>query len=87
MLRHPPPPYWSRQAQHGHVHLDAPGQRRGQRPVSGIADPRVVVKQDESSRGSLGTTRQRSDPPGVGMFSCERPVGAAKGKQTTTRAI
>ena len=67
------------------VHLDAPGQWHGQRPISGIADPRVVT-QDKSSRGSVDTTRPSSNPQRVGLFSGERPVGAAKGKQTTTMA-
>ena len=38
------------------VHLDAPGQRHGQQPVSGTADP-GVVKQDKSSRGSVDRTK------------------------------
>ena len=67
------------------VHLDAPGQRRGQRPVSGTADP-GVVKQDKSSGGSVDTTGRSSDPQRVGLFSGERPVGAAKGKQLSTKA-
>ena len=66
-------------------YVDAPGQRHGQRPVSGTADPRVV-KQDKSSGGSVDTTRQTSDPQRVGQFSDERPVGAAKGKQLSTKA-
>ena len=37
------------------LHLDAPGQRHGQQPVSGTAGP-GVVKQDKSSRGSVDTT-------------------------------
>ena len=35
----------------------------GQQPVSGTADP-GVVKQDKSSRGSVDTTKTRSDPQG-----------------------
>ena len=46
-------PAWTRS-----VHLDAPGQRHGQQPVSGTADP-GVVKQDNSSRGSVDTTKTR----------------------------
>ena len=74
---------WSRQtpAWTGCVHLDAPGQRHGQQPVSGTADP-GVVKQDKSSRDSIDTTKTRSDPQRVGMYNGERPIGAAKGKQT-----
>ena len=68
------------------LYPDAPGQRHGQRPVSGTADPRVV-KQDKSSRGSVDTTRQSSDPQGVGLSSGKRPVGAAKGKQHSTKAL
>ena len=52
-------PAWTRS-----VHLDAPGQRHGQQPVSGTADP-GVVKQDKSSRGSVDTTKTRSGPQRV----------------------
>ena len=72
-------PAWTRR-----VHLDAPGQRHGQQPVSGIADP-GVVKQDKSSRGSVDTTKTRLGPQGVRMS--ERPIGAAKGKQSDTEAL
>ena len=68
------------------MHLDAPGQRHGHQPVSGTADPEVV-KQDKSSRGSVDTTKTCSDPPRVGMYNGERPIGAAKGKQTNTMAL
>ena len=57
----------------------------GNSPVSGTADP-GVVKQDKSSGGSVDTTKTRSDPQRVGMCSGERPIGAAKGKQTNARA-
>ena len=67
------------------MHLDAPGQLHGQQPVSGTADPEVV-KQDKSSRGSVDTTKTRSDPQRVRMCKGERPIGAAKGKQTNTNA-
>ena len=67
------------------VHLDAPGQRHGQHPISGTANP-GVVKQDKSFRGSVDTTRTPSDPQWVGMCSGERPMGAGKGKQTNTLA-
>ena len=43
-----------------------------------------VVKQDKSSRGSVDTTKTRSGPQRVRMSSGERPIGAAKGKQTNT---
>ena len=74
---------WSRQtpAWTRSVHLDAPGQRHGQQPVSGTADP-GVVKQDKSSRGSVDTTKTRSGPQRVRMSSGERPIGAARGKQS-----
>ena len=67
-------PAWTRS-----VRLDAPGQRHGQQPVSGTADP-AVVKQDKSSRGSVDTTKTRLGPQRVRMSSGERPIGAAKGK-------
>ena len=68
------------------VHLDAPGQRHGQQPVSGTADT-GVVKQDKSSRGSVDTTKTRSDPQRVRMSRGERPIGAAKSKQLNTKAL
>ena len=74
-------PAWTRS-----VHPDAPGQRHGQQPVSGTADP-GVVKQDKSSRGSIDTTKTRSGPQRVRMSSGERPIGAAKGKQSDTKAL
>ena len=61
-------PAWS-------VHLDAPGQRHGQQPVSGIADP-----------GSVDTMKTHSDPQRVRMCKVERPTSAAKSKQTNTMA-
>ena len=63
---------WSRQtpAWTRSVHLDAPGQRHGQQPVSGTANP-GVVKQDKSSGGSVDTTKTHSDPQRVRMSSCE----------------
>ena len=77
---------WANPAWTQSVHLDAPGQRHGQQPVSGIADP-GVVKQDKSSRGSVDTTKTRSDPQRVRMSSGEKPIGAAKGKQSDTEAL
>ena len=74
-------PAWTRG-----VHLDAPGQRHGQQPVSGTADP-GVVKQDKASGGSVDTTKTRSDPQRVRMSSGKRPIGAAKGKQIDTEAL
>ena len=47
------------------------GQWHGQQPVSRTADP-GVVKQDKSSRGSVDTTKTRSDPQRVRMSSSER---------------
>ena len=61
-----------------------PGQRHGQQPVSGTADP-GVVKQDKSSRGSVDTAKTRCDPQRVRLSSGERPIGAAKGKQRIPR--
>ena len=46
-----------------------------------------VVKQDKSSGGSVDTTKTRSDPQRVRMCSGERPIGAAKGKQSDTEAL
>ena len=66
------------------VHLDAPGQRHGQQPVSGTAEP-GVVKQDNSSRGSVDTTKPCWDPQRVGLYSGERPIGAANGKRQTNQ--
>ena len=74
-------PAWTRS-----VHLDAAGQRHGQQPISGTADP-GVVKQDKSSRGSIDTTKTRSGPQRVRMSSGERPIGATKGKQSDTEAL
>ena len=58
----------------------------GQQPVSGTADP-GVVKQDKSSRGSVDATKTRSAPQRVRMSSGDRPIGAAKGKQSDTEAL
>ena len=79
---------WSRQTRHGlgvciWMHLV---NGMGQQPVSGTADP-GVVKQDKSSRGSVDTTKTRSDPQRVRMSCGERPIGAAKGKQPDTEAL
>ena len=46
-----------------------------------------VVKQDKSSGGSVDITKTRSDPQRVRMSSGERPIGAAKGKQSDTEAL
>ena len=46
------------------------GQRHGQQPVSGTADP-GVVKQDKSFRGSVDTTNTPSHPQRVRMSSGE----------------
>ena len=46
-----------------------------------------VVKRDKSSGGSVDTTKTRSGPQGVRMSSGERPIGAAKGKQSDTEAL
>ena len=46
-----------------------------------------VVKQDKSSGGSVDTTKTRSGPQRVRMSSGERPIGAAKRKQSDTEAL
>ena len=46
-----------------------------------------VVKQHKSSRGSVDTTKTRSGQQRVRMSSGERPIGAAKGKQSDTEAL
>ena len=68
------------------VHLDTPGQRHGQQPVSGTANP-GVFKQDKSFKGSVDTTKTRSGPQRVRMSSGERPIGTTKGKQPHTEAL
>ena len=55
----PPPPSAHKSVLESH--LDAPGQRHGQQPISGPADPEVV-KQDKSSRGSVDTTKNTFGP-------------------------
>ena len=57
----------------------------GNSPSPGRPTP-GVVKQDKSSRASIDTTKPRSDPQRVRMSSGEKPIGAAKGKQTSTMA-
>ena len=54
------------------------------RPVSGTADP-VVVKQDKSSKGSVDTTKTRSDPQWVRMSSGERPIAPPKANNLMPR--
>ena len=58
----------------------------GNSPSLGQPTP-GVVKQDKSSRGSVDTTKTRWDPQRVRMSSGERPIGAAKGKQSDTEAL
>ena len=48
--------------------------------------PPPNLKQDKSSGGSVDTTKTRSGPQRVRMSSGERPIGAAKGKQSDTEA-
>ena len=86
----PPPPArtsqcWSRQIPHGlgvciWMHCAGNSPSLG-RPTPG------VVKQDKSSGGSVDTTKTRSGPQRVRMSSGERPIGAAKGKQSDTEAL
>ena len=56
----------------------------GNSPSLGQPTP-GVVEQDKSSGGSVDTTKTRSDPQRDRMSSGERPVGAAKGKQSILR--
>ena len=63
-----------------------PGQRHRKQPRLWDGRPPGVVKQDKSSGGSVDTTNTRSGPRRVRMSSGERPIGAANGKQTNTRA-
>ena len=58
----------------------------GNSPSPGRPTP-GVVKQDKSSGGSVDTTKTRSGPQRVRMSSGERPIGAAKGKQSDIQAL
>ena len=58
----------------------------GNGPSPGRPTP-GVVKQDKSSRGSVATTTARLGPQRVRMSGGERPIGAAKGKQSATEAL
>ena len=58
----------------------------GNSPSPGQPTP-GVVKQDQSSGGSVDTTKTRSGPQRVRMSSGESPIGAAKGKQSDTEAL
>ena len=58
----------------------------GNGPSPGRPTP-GVVKQDKSSGGSVDTTKTLSGPQRVRMSSGERPIGAAKGKQSDTEAL
>ena len=58
----------------------------GNSPSLGRPTP-GVVKQDKSSGGSVDGTKTRSGPQRVRMSSGERPIGAAKGKQSDTEAL
>ena len=57
----------------------------GNSPSPGRQTP-GVVKQDKSFGGSVDTTKTRWGPQRVGMSSGERPIAAAKGKQSDTEA-
>ena len=72
----------------GKPHMDSEGASgctwspaRATAPSPGRPTP-GVVKQDKSSGGSVDTTKTRSGPQRVRMSSGERPIGAAKGKQS-----
>ena len=86
MHRFPPPPPLTVTTPPSISNPPPPHQRHGQQPVSGTADP-GVVKQDKSSRGSVDTTKIRSGPQRVRTSSGERPIGAAKGKQSDNEAL
>ena len=58
----------------------------GNSPSPGQPTP-GVVKQDKSSRGSVDTTKTRSDPQRVRMSSGERPIGTPKGQQLNAEAL
>ena len=58
----------------------------GNSPSLGRPTP-GVVQQDKSSGGFVDTTRTRSDPQRVRMSGGERPIGAGKGKQSSTMAL
>ena len=73
---------------HTYAHLDQPAYSLsldGAPPP--LPRPSGVVRQDKSSGGSADTTKTRSGPQRVRMCSGERPIGAAKGKQTKTMAL
>ena len=77
----------------GKPHMDSEGASgctwspaRATAPSPGRPTP-GVVKQDKSSGGSVDTTKTRSGPQRVRMSSGERPMGAAKGKQSDTEAL
>ena len=59
---------------------------RARAPSPGQPTP-GVVKQDKSSGDSVDTTKTRSGPQRVRMSSGERPISAAKGKQSDTEAL
>ena len=75
-FRPPPPPPPPPHLVNGTGNSPSPGQ-----PIPG------VVKQDKSSRGSVDTTKTRSDPQRVRMSSGKGPMGTAKGKQPNTEAL
>ena len=68
------------------VHLETGGERHGQQPVCGTAGL-GVGKQDKSYKGSVDTTQRRSGPQKVKRRNGERPIGAAKVKQSDTEAL
>ena len=76
---------WSRQAQHGLrvcIWMQLVN-GTGNNPSMGQPTP-GVVKQDKSSRGSIDKTKTSPDPQRVRVYTGERPIGAARGKQTNT---
>ena len=78
----PPPPRMDSECASGCTWSTA----RATAPSLGQPTP-GVVKQDMSSGGSVDTTKTRSGPQRVRMSGGERPIGAAKGKQSDTEAL
>ena len=88
-FRIPPPPQHKSVLESANPRMDSEGASgcpwstaRATAPSPGRPTP-GVVKQDQSSGGSVDTTKTRSGPQRVRMSGGERPRGAAKGKPNT----
>ena len=68
------------------VHLDAPGQRPGNSPVSGTADPRRS-QTGQVIRGLRSYDQHTFGPTEGQNVQGRGPIGASKGKQTNTMAL